>query len=222
LPCLDIVLQYVQLSSILDPILIVLNDWTHDEDQSEFQPAYEDFAAILLLALALIHRYALTADDIHNLSGDKFCGKLLTHLSRSIPIGDLSESQSKNFSKWIKGLYATDEHGETSGISDEVMSKCPPQDFYLLVPTLFEQSVLACRAKALLPNTLKGGLECKMSSKIAWNQLLMFSSSLGAFSPTVADWRYRLDCQALVGGSWRRTDSFADAGQAYTPIIHVG
>ena len=133
---------------------------TTDLFPGEFQPPYEEFASILLLVLAVIHRYQLSDSDI-GIAEDNFVLELLARLSDSIPTSELTQAQSKHLSKWMQGLYATDEHGETNGISDETMSHCPPQDFYLLVPTLFEQSIHGCRANALALNTLKGGLECE-------------------------------------------------------------
>lgn len=127
----------------------------------EFQPPYEEFASVLLLILAVIHRYQLTESEIGVFPSDSFVLKLLNNLSNSIPIKALDEEQNKHLTKWVQGLYATDEQGETNGISDETMSHCPPQAFYLLVPTLFEQSVQACKTNVLALNTLKGGLECK-------------------------------------------------------------
>lgn len=127
----------------------------------EFQPPYEDFASILLLVLAVVHRYNLSESDIGLSNKDNFVSKLLARLSDSIPVSELTQDQNRHLEKWMHGLYATDEHGETSGISDETMSHCPPQEFYLLAPTLFEQSILGCRANALALDTLKGGLECK-------------------------------------------------------------
>jgi len=126
----------------------------------EFQPPYEEFASLLLLVLAVVHRYDLSGSDI-GLTSDSFIFRLLTRLSTSIPAKDLTPEQGKHLSKWMQGLYATDEHGETTGISDETMSHCPPQDFYLLVPTLLEQSIYGCKANALALNTLRGGLECE-------------------------------------------------------------
>ena len=130
----------------------------------EFQPAYEEFASILLLVLATAHRYNLSVDATGSSDNSSFIVKLFTHLSESTPANELNEDQNKHLTKWVQGLYATDEQGETSGISDETMSQCPPQAFYLLVPTLFEQSIQACRAGDLAESTLKGGLECECSS----------------------------------------------------------
>lgn len=122
---------------------------------------------MLLLVLAVVHRYQLSESDI-GLTSDGFVSQLLAHISDSIPTDALTYEQGKHLSKWMQGLYATDEHGETNGISDETMSHCPPQDFYLLVPTLFEQSICGCKANALALNTLKGGLECESSESSLW------------------------------------------------------
>lgn len=110
--------------------------------------------------MATIHRYGLPIPS-HSLplAPTSFIPTLLTSLSSATSAPDLTPDQSRHLSAWITGLYAVDETGETSGISDETMRLCPPQSFYLLVPTLFEQSILACRSGALKLETLKGGLE---------------------------------------------------------------
>ncbi|KAI5203996.1 hypothetical protein AUEXF2481DRAFT_449992 [Aureobasidium subglaciale EXF-2481] len=159
LPLMDIILQYAQPADVLSPLCSLLNEWTHDEDQSEFQPPYEEFASVLLLVLATIHRYQLADTEIGAFPSDTFIMKLLNELSTSVSVSTLDDEQQKQLTKWVQGLYATDENGETNGISDETMSHCPPQAFYLLVPTLFEQSVQACKLMILAMNTLKGGLE---------------------------------------------------------------
>ncbi|KAG8631736.1 hypothetical protein KVT40_000876 [Elsinoe batatas] len=155
----DIILQHSRLNDILLPLCTYLNDWTHDEDQSELQPAYDDFATILLFTFALIHRYDVKITELESYDRESFIIKYLARQSQSRHMKDLSEDETKILGKWVKGLFAVDEKGESSGITDETMSGCSPQTFYLLVPTLFEQIVLACRSKHLAPNTLKGGLE---------------------------------------------------------------
>ena len=74
-------------------------------------------------------------------------------VSRSLE--DLTEHETKLLGGWIRGLF------ETEGISDEVMSRCSPKEFHLLVATHFDQSLKACQAKVLALDTLKGGFECK-------------------------------------------------------------
>jgi hypothetical protein len=43
------------------------------------------------------------------------------------------------------------------------MSSCPPQDFYLLIPTLFKQIVVAYSTGTLAEESLKSGLECELA-----------------------------------------------------------
>ncbi|KAI6836013.1 mediator complex, subunit Med5 [Hortaea werneckii] len=155
----DIVLQYAQPVNLLQPLCALLNDWTHDQDQSEFTPAYEEYASILIFTLAVIHRYALSEVDAGVAGTQNVVFKLAKMDAANIPPSALTSDQNAQLAKWCEGLFATDEQGETSGISDEVMRQCPPQAFYKLVPTLFEQSVLACRSGALSVETFKSGIE---------------------------------------------------------------
>ncbi|GAB7364892.1 hypothetical protein MBLNU230_g5683t1 [Neophaeotheca triangularis] len=156
---LDVLVQYAQPASFLLPLCNLLNEWVHDQDQSEFQPPYEEFASVLLLISVVTHRYDLRKEDIGLTGSDGFVAQVLDNGTSSIPKDALTDEQNKQLAKWIEGLYSTDEHGETAGIGDEVMSQCPPQAFYMLVPTLFDQSVEACKSKMLAISTLKGGLE---------------------------------------------------------------
>lgn len=156
---MDIVLQYAQPAAVLMPLCALLKDWQHDQDQAEFAPEYEEFAAVLLFTLAIIHRYdidlASTGVDISN----AFVANVLGGASRSNALSELSEQQSQQLEKWQEGLFATDDQGEASGIGDDVMRNCPPQAFYGLVPALFEQSVLACKANVLKVQVFRSGLE---------------------------------------------------------------
>ena len=158
-PDMDVVMQYTQPANLLMRLCSLLNDWVHDQDQTEFTPSYEEFASILLFTLAVIHRYNLTAAEVGVAGLANFVFELMRKISSSTPPADLTGEQSAQLSKWVENLFATDEHGDTAGISDEVMRQCPPQAFYTLVPTLFEQSVLACKSNMLPMKTFKGGLE---------------------------------------------------------------
>ena len=150
---LDIVLQYVSPLSILQPLCQLLNEWKYEEDQGEHQPVYEDFAGILLLVLAMIHRYDLSKADLGVGNDQSFISQLLDKGLQSKSKDELSDDDSKRLSNWIRGLY------ETESITEEVMSTCRPQDFYLLVSTLFDQSVLACSQEVIKLETIKTGLE---------------------------------------------------------------
>ncbi|KAK5163415.1 hypothetical protein LTR04_002562 [Oleoguttula sp. CCFEE 6159] len=156
---LDVILQYTKSSNLLQPLCQLLDDWRYDEDQGEHQPAYEEFAAVLLLVLAFVHRYNLTILDIGISSPSSFVAKVLEQGSTSQPNSTLSKEQSRCLNGWVLGLFETDETGETKGISDDTMSLCSPQEFYLLVPTLFDQTVNACMVRVLDVDTMKEGLE---------------------------------------------------------------
>ncbi|RMX91968.1 hypothetical protein D0867_14758, partial [Hortaea werneckii] len=116
---MDIVLQYSQPANLLQPLCALLNDWTHDQDQSEFTPAYEEYASILLFTLAIVHRYGLSEADAGVEGTDNVVFKLAKMDAANIPPSALTSDQSAQLSKWCEGLFATDEQGETSGISDE-------------------------------------------------------------------------------------------------------
>ena len=87
---------------------------------------------------------------------DSFIPQLLRNGNKGLPIDQLGEEKHTLLGGWIKALF-----GDGEGISDELYSSCRPQDFFLLVPTLFAQSVEACNRGMVDMVTMKGGLECK-------------------------------------------------------------
>ncbi|KAK0099573.1 mediator complex subunit [Cadophora gregata f. sp. sojae] len=152
---LDVMLLFDKPTSFLQPICDLLDNWHYDEDQGEYQPVYEEFGSILLLVLSYANRYNLSPVDLGIRNPDSFVAKLLNqgHLSKKME--QLSEQEQTHLDGWIKGLF----DNESGGLGDELMSSCPPQDFYLLVPTLFHEIVLGCSTKNLSEDALKGGLE---------------------------------------------------------------
>ncbi|KAF5879332.1 putative mediator of rna polymerase ii transcription subunit 5 protein [Botrytis fragariae] len=153
---LDIMLLFNKPTSFLQPICELLDNWRYDEDQGEYQPVYEEFGSILLLVVSFAHRYNLSTVDlgIKNPT-ESFVAKLLVqgHLSRALD--PLSQQDQNHLDGWIRGLFEP----EGGGLGDELMSSCPPQEFYLLVPTLFHHIVLALSTETLSEEGLKGGLE---------------------------------------------------------------
>ncbi|KAI0514419.1 mediator of RNA polymerase II transcription subunit 5 [Xylaria bambusicola] len=152
---LDVMLLFGRPASILHPLCEVLDNWRYDEDQGEYQPVYEEFGAILLLVLAFVYRYNLSAVDLGIRSSDTFIAKLLNQGQLSRPLDELTDSEKGHLDGWIVGLFDT----ETGGLGDELISTCPPQDFYLLVPTLFYNIMLAYDTKWLAEESLKTGVE---------------------------------------------------------------
>ncbi|KAI9867326.1 MAG: mediator complex subunit [Trichoglossum hirsutum] len=151
---LDVMLLFSKPASILQPICHLLDTWRYDEDQDEYQPVYEEFGYILLLVLAIVYRYRLTVIDLGLQNEDSFVTNLLRRGSVSQKIEDLTTDQSNQLGDWIRGIFDVD-----IGFNNEIMASCPPQDFYLLVPTLFSQSVSACNANIMDMEALKSGLE---------------------------------------------------------------
>ncbi|PWY86256.1 mediator of RNA polymerase II transcription subunit 5 [Aspergillus heteromorphus CBS 117.55] len=150
---LDVILLFRSARQVLQPLCALLDAWHWDEDQGESQPVYDEFGSILLLVLTFKYRYDLRPCDIGIGGNPSFVLRLLEGGSGSEKLDDLNEKQNKNLGAWINALFIAE------GISEETMSSCSPQEFYILVTTLFSQSLGACEAGKLEFDTLKGGFE---------------------------------------------------------------
>ncbi|KAI1214580.1 Med5-domain-containing protein [Annulohypoxylon truncatum] len=151
---LDVMLLFDKPITILHPLCELLDNWRYEEDQGEYQPVYEEFGSILLLVLAFVYRYNLSPMDL-GIRSDSFVAKLLGVSQLNRPLSELTEQENRHLGRWIHGLFDT----ESGGLADELLSSCPPQDFYLLVPTLFHQIVLAFSTNYLDEESLKIGVE---------------------------------------------------------------
>lgn len=151
---MDVMLQFTSPASILQPLSQFLDDWHYDSDQGEYQPVYDEFGAILVLIMAFVYRYDLKYCDIGIAQGS-FIAKLIEQGHHSLSPNEMTEEQSKSLGIWLKGLYDHDKEG----LSNDVFASCRPQDFYLIVPTLFNQTVLACSHGILTFESVKSGLE---------------------------------------------------------------
>jgi mediator of RNA polymerase II transcription subunit 5 len=151
---LDVVLQFVSPASVLQPLCQLLDAWKYEDDQGESQPVYDEFSAVFLLVLTFVYRYEFSHVEL-GISKDSFVATYLAHNHREAIESQLTEEQSRHLAGWIKGLFDSD------GIPEEVTSSCQPQQFYMLVPTIINQTVLACSAGVLSIETIGNGLECK-------------------------------------------------------------
>lgn len=166
---LDVILQFTSPASLLRPLCLILDDWHYDSDQGElicvvetsaadvlgeYQPVYDEFGAVLVLAMAIIYRYDLTYHDI-GIPPNSFVARLINQ--QCISIEDLTEEQGKHLGRWLKGLYDSG----NEGLSNDVFASCSPQDFYAIVPTLFQQTIMALSAGILTFESVKGGIECE-------------------------------------------------------------
>ena len=116
---------------------------------------YDEFGSILLFVLTVQKRYDLSPYDLGIADGESFIIRLIEGGWVSKNPETISEVETRHLSGWVSSLY------EADGIIDDMVFSCSPQDFYLLVPTLFSQSLLACENGVIDFNTLKGGLECR-------------------------------------------------------------
>ncbi|KAF1973144.1 mediator of RNA polymeras-like protein II transcription subunit 5 [Bimuria novae-zelandiae CBS 107.79] len=150
---LDVILQFTSPASVLRPLCSYLDSWRYESDQ-EYQPVYDEFSAILVLVLAFTYRYELSYHDL-GITHDSFVAQLLERGHRSLTPNEMNADQDKHLSGWLCGLFDADK----DGLSNDVFASCRPQDFYLIVPTLFSQIVLGCDAEVLSLESVKGGLE---------------------------------------------------------------
>ncbi|KAJ5747838.1 uncharacterized protein N7511_009534 [Penicillium nucicola] len=150
---LDAILLFRPVKQVLQPLCSILDSWNWDEDQGENQPVYDEFGSILLLVLAFKYRYDLSPSDMGISSNDSFLLKLMDRGASTQKLNELGEKQNKDLGTWIGALFIAE------GISEETMSTCSPHEFYMLVTTLFDQSLGACESGKLDFDTLKGGFE---------------------------------------------------------------
>ena len=209
---LDVMLLFDKPTAILQPLVELLDSWRYDEDQGEYQPVYEEFGLILLLVLSFTHRYGLTVVDLGIRTPDSFVAKLLNqgHLSRAME--ELTEQEQNHLDGWIRGLF------EVGTLGDELMSSCPPQDFYLLVPTLFHHIVLACSTKNLTDEGLKSGLEYLVEP------FLIPSLIPGITWLSSHLWESRGDanaCVAILTALITNSSSNTEASQMLTAILNI-
>jgi mediator of RNA polymerase II transcription subunit 5 len=111
----------------------------------------------------LVYRYDLDHHDI-GIPGESFIAQYLAKGHASIANNDLTPEQSKHLGGWLKGLFNPD---GTESVGDDLMSSCRPQEFYLLVPTLFKQIVMAHTSELISLDTIKNGLECKFPTSLS-------------------------------------------------------
>jgi mediator of RNA polymerase II transcription subunit 5 len=203
---LDVMLLFRNTKQILQPLCALLDSWRWDDDQSENQPVYDEFGSILLLVLVFKYRYDLSPSDIGISNNDSFLLKLLDRGSCSQKLSELSEKQNKDIGGWIAALFIAE------GISEETMSACSPQEFYMLVATLFDQSVGACEAGKLDFETLKGGFECELHLQLhLYHHSTNFHRPSRTIFTTISDRCIDLARQSHLGIRNRPHNTFANS-----------
>lgn len=153
---LDVLLLFDKLPTILGPLCQLLDGWRYEEDQAEYQPVYEEFGSVLLLVLAFVYRYKLKPSDL-GLGADSAVAKIITRAHVPRAMSEVSEQEKGHINGWIQGLFDS----EAGGLGDDLMSSCPPNEFYLLIATIFKNIVVAYTHGYLSEESLKSGIECK-------------------------------------------------------------
>lgn len=109
-----------------------------------------------MLVMAFILRFELSHHDI-GLADGTFIAQFIAKGHHSMTPEEMTSDQEKYLGNCLKGLYDADKEG----LSNDVFASCRPQDFYLIVPTLFSQTVMACSHGVFSFDAVKGGLECE-------------------------------------------------------------
>lgn len=141
---------FLRPSHWIGPLCSLLDDWRWDEIHGESQPLYDEFGSILLLILTTKRR--LGHSD-YELGIKGFVARYLDQEGADSTLAELSEQSRKHLGDWINALYIAE------GLSDDLTTNCSPQEFYIFVPTLIRQSILAQQTGKLTSEALKGGLE---------------------------------------------------------------
>lgn len=110
---------------------------------------------MLLLILCIAERFDLGPYEIETASPTSFVRQLF-EIDNGGEVADGTDPQSeKRLDEWINALFVAD------SLSDELTSSCSPHEFFMLVPTILDQSMEACARGRLSVETLKSGLDCK-------------------------------------------------------------
>jgi mediator of RNA polymerase II transcription subunit 5 len=132
--------------------------------------------------MTFIYRYDLTYHDI-GIGADTFVARLITKGHQSLLPDEMTEEQGKYLGKWLKGLYDSG----NEGLSNDVFASCSPREFYFIVPTLFQQTVMALSAGILSFESVKGGMECTLLQTQAFGTSADHPRSHGNIPVTVSD-----------------------------------
>jgi len=198
---LDVIMQFVPPTTLLQPLCQLLDAWRYDDDQGryvptakvqqltvtgEYQPVYEEFSAIFLLVMVFVARFDLSDTDL-GIAPDSFIAKYLEIGSKPKNAESLTEEEKTQMSVWIKGLWNPD------SMADEVLSCCRPQEFYLLAATIFQNYFFAAFGQAFPSDGLRLPLECKNEPFTSPRRAPNHPRSLRTIPCAFHDRRHRLD-----------------------------
>ena len=149
---INFIAMFIPPSYWMGPLCTLINEWRWGEINGESQPVYEEFGSILLLVIASKQRLNLSMSEMGMQAG--FVAEFLDQ--EGIENATLSDESLIHLSDWIYAFYVAE------ALSDEVTTSCSPQEFYMLIPNLLRQSVLAHQRGKLTHDALSDGLECEL------------------------------------------------------------
>lgn len=135
----------------LIPFAEALDTWKVEEDE-DLQQAFEEFGVLVLFLTTYVTRSKLDPSTL-SLDSNSFSKRYLCLRDRSTSLHEMTVENQKLLGEWIKALF------DSAGISDMLLGSSSPQDFYLLVPSIFLQAMYACYAKILPISTVVEGIE---------------------------------------------------------------
>lgn len=144
---------FVPPSDFLVPICRLLDEWSWEDIHGESQAMYEEFGSVLLLLLTVKFRLNLPNGDLGIGSRTGFVAQYLTSGQTEAAPSSSADEQQRHLRDWIQNLYFEE------GLSDEVTSSCSAKDFYLMIPTLLQQSMAAFSVGKLSQHKLEQGLD---------------------------------------------------------------
>ncbi|KAJ4504516.1 mediator complex subunit [Exophiala dermatitidis] len=137
----------------LGPLCTLLDEWRWDEIHGEAQPVYDEFGAVFLLVLVTKTRLRLSNANVGVRKKDGFLARYFDRENLEESLEKLPEATTSHLGNWVNALYLAE------GLSDELFTSCSPHDFYLLIPTLLRQSIVAYQQGKLTQESLKAGLD---------------------------------------------------------------
>lgn len=150
---INIMLLFFHFRTILQPLCQLLDHWQTPDEQGEQLIVYDEFGSILLFVVMCQYRYELAPSTFTTFPTDSFLLKYFQESALPKQSKDISDSERKQLTRWIKGLF------EGNGLSDEILSACPPKEFYALMPTLMDQIMVATQAGVLGIEIAVAGVE---------------------------------------------------------------
>lgn len=150
--------MFVQPTYCLAPLCRLLDEWRWDDLHGEGQPIYEEFGSVLLLILTVKFRLGLQNDELGLSSSSGFVAQYLSFGQSEKQLSQMTAEEQKHLEEWINNLYFAE------GLSDEVTAHCSAMEFYMMVPTILRQSMMALAKGKLSEESLKGGLDYFLES----------------------------------------------------------